>query len=63
VFEHLTSLDLEAFAELDVSPADDLLQFGLPPDQRLLPDILAVQLEQVERDEDDGFGRSFELVL
>jgi hypothetical protein len=45
VLENLASLDLEAFAELDVRRTDDLLQFGLPPDERLLPDVAAVHIE------------------
>ena len=53
VREHLAAVDLEAFAELDVGAGDDLLQFGLALEQRQLPDIPAVQIEQVEGDQDD----------
>ena len=40
--EHLAPLDFEALAELDLCASNDLLQFGLAPDQRLLSDVAAV---------------------
>ena len=61
--EHLAALDLEAFAELDVGAVDDLLQFGLALDQRQLPKIAAVQIEQIERDQHDLGRLALELVL
>jgi hypothetical protein len=36
---------------------------AFPPDQRLLPDVAAVEVDQVERDHNDAFRRSLELVL
>jgi hypothetical protein len=57
---------LEAFAELDVGVGDDLLQFGLAPDQRLLPDAATVQVGQVERHQNDTLALQLkfdELVL
>lgn len=49
VREYVFSVDLEAIAELHDSAGDDLLDLGLAADQQLLPDVAAVQLEQVER--------------
>jgi hypothetical protein len=39
VLEHGLAVDPEGFAELDVDARDDLLQFGLAADQRLLPNV------------------------
>ena len=63
VREHFLAVDPEAFAELDVGPGDDLLQFGLPLEQRHLPDIAAVQIEQIEGDQNDAGRLTLELVL
>ena len=63
VREHLLAVDLEAFAELDVGAGDDLLQFGLAPEQRQLPEVAAVEVQQIERHQDDAGGLSLQLVL
>ena len=64
VREHFLAIDLEAFAELDVGPGDDLLQFGrLPLEQRHLPEIAPVQIEQIEGDQNDAGRLALELVL
>ena len=57
VREHFLAIDLEAFAELDVGPGDDLLQFGR------LPEIAPVQIEQIEGDQNDAGRLALELVL
>jgi hypothetical protein len=57
---------LEAFTELDVGVGDGLLQFGLAPDQRLLPDVATVRVGQVERHQNDTLALQLkfdELVL
>jgi hypothetical protein len=46
VFEHLATVDLEAFAELDVGASDDLLQFCLALKERQLSELAAVQIER-----------------
>ena len=63
VREHLAALDLEAFAELDVGAIDDLLELGFALDQRQLPQIAAIQIEQIERDQHDLGRLALELVL
>lgn len=60
---HLTTADLEAFTELDVSAVDDLLQVGLAFDQRQPPEVVTVQIKQVERDEHDLLRFALEFVL
>src|SRR4051794_36628002 len=45
VSKYLGTVDLEAVAELDISMLDDLLQLGLPLDQRQFPQIVAVQVK------------------
>jgi hypothetical protein len=42
--------------ELHLRASDDLLELGLACSQRQLPEVAAVQIEEVERDEDDGAG-------
>jgi hypothetical protein len=63
VLEHRPSLDFEALAELNVRACDDLLELGLAGDQRQLPEVAAVQIEEVERDEDDAGRLALEFVL
>lgn len=46
--EHLASLDLEAFAELDVGTIDDFPELGFPLDQRQLSESAAIQVEQIK---------------
>jgi hypothetical protein len=50
---HVRTVDLEALAELDVGAIDDLLKLGLAFDQRRPPEVIAVEVKQVERDQDD----------
>jgi len=63
VREHLLAVDLEGFAELDVGAGDDLLEFGLTLVERQLPQVAAVQVQEVERDKDDTRRLAFEFVL
>ena len=51
--DHRVAVDLEAFAELDVGAGDDLLQSGRALEQRQLPDVAAIQIHQIECDQDD----------
>ena len=48
--------DLKALAGLNVSAVNDLLQVGLALDQGLPPEIITVEVKQVERDQ-DNLGR------
>ena len=50
---HLWSIDLEVVAALDSSAVDDLFQMGLALDQRQLPKVIAVEVKQIERDQND----------
>ena len=61
--ERLSAIDLETFAELDVRAFDNLPQFGLSPDEWLLANVAAVQIEQVEPDHDDALRLALEFVL
>jgi hypothetical protein len=56
VLEHLSAVDFEAFAELDVGPVDGLLQMLLALDQRQLSKVIAIEIEEVESDQDDLGG-------
>lgn len=60
---HLLAVDFEAFAELDVGPADDLLEQGLALDQRQLPKVVTIQVKQIEGNHDDLARSAFQLVL
>jgi hypothetical protein len=51
------------FAELDVGAGDDLLEFGLSLEKRQLLEVAAVQVEQVECDQDDRGRLTLEFVL
>jgi hypothetical protein len=62
VREHLLAVDLEALAELDVGHGDDLLELGLALPERKFPDVAAVQIEQIESDQNDARGLALELV-
>ena len=53
MLEHLAAVDLEALAELDVGLVDQLLQMRLALDQWQLPQIVAIEIKQIERDHDD----------
>jgi hypothetical protein len=46
-------IDLEAIAELNVRFIDELLEQRLAVDQRQPPEIVAVEIEQVESDHYD----------
>ena len=63
VLEHRLPIDFEAFAELDVCAADDLLEWGLALMERQLPEVSTVQKENVECDQDDLRRLTFKLVL
>jgi hypothetical protein len=63
VGQHLAAADLEAFAKLDVSAVDQLLEMCLALEQRQLPQIIAIEIEQIERHQDDPVGAAFQLIL
>src|SRR5712691_989165 len=63
VLVHLAAIDPEALAELDIGLGDDFLEQGLTFEQRQLPQIVAVEVKQIERDHHDLFGSSLEFVL
>ena len=63
VSEYLFAVDFKAFAELEISPFDDLFQMSLALDQRQLSKIVAVEIEQVEGDQHDPGRLSLQLVL
>src|ERR1700733_13323013 len=46
VLEHLAAVDVEALAELNVRPVDELLEQRFALDQRQLSKIVAVQVKQ-----------------
>ena len=48
VLVHLGTIDLEALAELDIGLGDDFLEQGLTLKQRQLPQVLAVEIKQIE---------------
>jgi hypothetical protein len=54
---------LEALAELEVGAVDDLFQLSLAFDQRQLPQIVAVEVHQIERDQHDLGAFALQLVL
>ena len=60
---HLATIDLEALAELDVGAVDDLFQVRLALDQRQLPQIVAVEVEQIEGDQHDLGRLALQFVL
>src|SRR5665213_65116 len=63
VLEHRMAVDLKGFAELDFGAGDDLLELGLAPVKRQLPQIAAVEVKEVEGDHDDLCRLPFEFVL
>ena len=63
VGEPLGAVDLEAFAELDVGTGDDLFQLRLALMQRQLPQIVAVEIQEVESDQHDPGRLTLQLVL
>src|SRR3569833_3071533 len=63
VGEHLAAVDLEAFAELDVGPVDQLLEMRLALEQRHLPKVVAIEIEQIEGHQHDLVRAAFQLVL
>jgi hypothetical protein len=54
VCKHLLAVDLNAFAELNIGAVDDLLQMRLALDQWQLSQVIAIEVEEVESDQDDG---------
>jgi hypothetical protein len=63
VLIHLATVDFEAFAELQGSFRDKLFELRLALDQRQLPQIVTVEIEQVEGDQDDLVGFALQLIL
>lgn len=49
----IAAIDLEALAELNFGLCDQLLVEHLALDQRQLPKIMPVQIQQIESDRDD----------
>lgn len=62
VLEHLAAFNLKAFAELDLGAVDDLLEFGLALQEWQLPEVAAVQVQQVEGDQYDAGRPAFQFV-
>ena len=60
---HLATIDLETLAELDIGLGDDFLEQGLTLEQRPLPEVVAVEVKQVEGDHHDPFASPLEFVL
>lgn len=63
VREHLFAVDLKTFAELDGCLLDQLFQVRLALEEWQLPQILAVEIEQIEGDHDEPVGLAAQLVL
>ena len=61
--EYLGAIDLKTVAELDVGVLDDLLQLVFAFDQWQFSQVLAVQVEQIKRDEHDLHRLAFQFVL
>jgi hypothetical protein len=59
----LATIDLEALAELDIGFVDDFLEQGLTLKQRQPPEVVTVEVKQIERDHHNLFGSPLELVL
>src|SRR5215218_6049709 len=62
VRERLASLNLETISELGVNAADDLAQLGFSLDQRKIPKIAAMQIEQIECNQHDLARLTLQLV-
>ena len=62
MLKHRTAVDLEAFAELNVGAHDKFLQRGLARGKRQLPQVVDVEVEQVEGDQVD-LGAALEFVF
>ena len=60
---HLPAIDLEALGELDIGAVDDLLRVRLALDQRQFPQVVAIEIEQVKRDQHDLRRFALQLVL
>jgi hypothetical protein len=56
VLEHRRAVDLETFAELDGGVGDQLFQMHLALDQRQFPEVVTVEIEQVECHQHDLSG-------
>lgn len=61
--EHVFAVDLEAPAELHVRSRDDLLELRIAPKERLLPEVAAVEVEQIKRHQDDLVRAALEFFL
>jgi len=62
VLIHLGAIDLEALAKLDLSLGNDFLEQGLALGQRQLPEVITVEVKQIERDHHNLFGPPLEFV-
>ena len=57
------AIDLKTFAEPDISPIDKFLEQYLALEQAQLPQVVAVEIEQIEGDHHDLSRPTFEFVL
>ena len=60
---HLATIDLETLAELNGGLGDQLLQLRLALHQRQLPQVVSVEVEQIEGHQYDLFGTALQLIL
>src|SRR3954469_875909 len=60
---HLFAIKCEALAELDVGLADDLLELCLALDQRQFPQVVTIEIKQVEGDQHNPARTAFQLIL
>src|SRR6266581_849644 len=63
VLVHLTTIDLEALAELDIGFGDDFPEQTLTLEQRQPPEVIAIEVKQIERDHHDLLRTPLEFVL
>jgi hypothetical protein len=63
VLKHLAAVDLKTLAKLDTGFVDQLFKQRLALDQRQLPEIMAVQVKQVEGDHHDLGRLALQLIL
>jgi hypothetical protein len=60
---HLTPIDFEALAELNIRAGDDFFKLRLALYQRQLSDIVAVEIKQVESYQDNLEGTALKFIL
>jgi len=63
VLVHLTTIDLEALAELDIGFGDDFPEQTFTLEQRQPPEVIAIEVKQIERDHHDLLRTPLEFVL